>query len=398
MAAHPPQIVRRGPTAVGRYDLDERIGKGGMGAVYRGRDRETGAVVAVKILGRALAGDPQTLARFAQEFTAAQKLDHPNIVRCLDAGADGESHYFVMEYVEGLSLGDAVRKNGKMSERTAVRVITQMAQALHYAHRRKVIHRDVKPENVLVRADGLAKLADFGLAKDTDSDGDLTRSATLLGTPHYMAPEQYTDAKRVGPAVDVYSLAATLYTALTGRLPFADCKTVVALAKQTRLAVPSPRQVVPAVSEAVDRAVRLAMHPDPAQRPATCLEFARLLPAADPTQAEVETPRDRKSERRRSPRRPAVQGAACLVDTGITPGETDAVEAWPAAVRDLSASGVGLVLARRFEPGTQFGLDLETSIRKGSRPAARVIWVRADGYGCWLHGCEFLAARRAAGG
>jgi serine/threonine protein kinase len=155
---------------VGHYDLLDKIAEGGMGAIYRGRDRRTGQLVAIKIMPPHMAANPVLLKRFEQEFRAASKLDHPNVVRALDYGDEGASPFLVMEFVEGESLGQYIEREGKMPENEAIRIIAQVAQGLHRAHKQNLIHRDVKPDNILIRPDGVAKLADLGLVKEADTD------------------------------------------------------------------------------------------------------------------------------------------------------------------------------------------------------------------------------------
>jgi serine/threonine protein kinase len=383
-------ITNRHPAAVGRYDLLERIGKGGMGAVYRARARDSGAIVAVKILKADLSKNPKLFDRFIQEFRAAAKLDHPNIVRVLDLDRDGDDVFMAMEFVEGEGFGRHIMARGRLPESYAVRVITQVAQALDYAHRNRVVHRDVKPDNIMVRPDGFAKLADFGLAKDIDDDNDLTRTNRALGTPHFMAPEQYADAKNAGVGCDVYSLAATLYSAVTGAVPFADCASLIALARKVKGDIPSPRELVPELSASLDSAIGRAMSPDPKARPASCLEFARLLPAPAAGTLGRPTPLPSslvaRPERRAAVRHLVTRGTTCVIDTGLVAGGEDAVEAWPAIVRDLSVGGIGLVLARRFEPGTAFAVRLDGVDRE---LVVQVKRVQPDAVGHWSHGCEF---------
>src|SRR5206468_6334379 len=141
-----------------------------------------------------------------QEFRAASRLDHPNVVRALDYSDNGSTPYLVMEFVEGESLGRKLERDGKMPEAEAIRIIAQVAQGLHRAHKQNLIHRDVKPDNILVMPDGTAKLADLGLVKTGDTDLNLTKTGRGLGTPHFMAPEQFRDAKGVDPRCDIYSL------------------------------------------------------------------------------------------------------------------------------------------------------------------------------------------------
>ncbi len=385
--------TEREPVAVGHYDFESKIGKGGMGSVYKARNRGTGEVVAVKVLTADLVENPRLFKRFEQEFRAAAKLDHPNIVRVLDFGMDGPHAYLVMEYVEGESLGQLIEKHGRLAERAAVRIVTQVAQALNYAHGRRIIHRDVKPDNVIVRPDGLAKLADFGLAKDVEDDQGLTRTARGLGTPHFMAPEQYRDAKNAGIPCDVYALGATLYTAVTGRLPFDNCNTLAALAQKIQGDVTPPRKLVPQLSEQVDAAIRKAMSAEAPRRPASCLEFVRLLPAARQRKKESAAPgQAAAAERRKGARHPYTLGTTCVIDTAVFTGTAGSEEAWPATVHDLATAGVGLVLARRFERGTEFTVEVQTTDGKPPRNlAAKVAHVRAEGLGHWFHGCVFAA-------
>lgn len=383
--------TRRVPTRVGRYDLLERIGKGAIGSVYRARDAETGATVAVKVLTATLAGNPTLADRFEREFRSAARLDHPNMVLALDFGHEAGFTYLVTEFVDGKTLGKILKEQGALPEEHAVRIVTQVAQALHYAHKHRVIHRDVKPDNILVRADGLAKLADFGLAKDIDDDRGLTATAACLGTPHFMAPEQYAEAKTAGVASDVYSLGATLYSAVTGRVPFDGCASLIALARKVKGDIPSPREVVPGLSPQVDDAVRRAMSPDPAKRPASCLQFVKLLPAPGKAAGGLLKANRPPQERRAAARLAHVIGTICVIDTAAAGGGPDTEESWSATVRDVSAGGVGLVLARRFEPGTVFSLQLGGGGRAAGRSLpVRVKRVRAEDLGHWFHGCAFV--------
>jgi serine/threonine protein kinase len=262
---------------VGNYELLEKIAEGGMGAIYRGRQRDSGLVVAVKIMPAHMAQNPILLKRFEQEFRAASRLDHPNIVRALDYGDAGEQPYLVMEFVEGESLGQKIERDGRMAEGEAIRIIAQVAQGLHRAHKQNLVHRDVKPDNILVRPDGVAKLADLGLVKETDTDLNLTKTGRGLGTPHFMAPEQFRNAKNADIRCDIYSLGATLYQMVTGELPFRSSGPLDAWMKKIQNELTLPRQIVPTISQRVEDAILQAMKADPAQRPSTCREFIEYL-------------------------------------------------------------------------------------------------------------------------
>jgi serine/threonine protein kinase len=275
--------------SVGSYDLLEKVAEGGMGAIYRGRHRETGQIVAIKIMPPHMAQNPVLLKRFEQEFRAASRLDHPNIVRALDYGDNGNMPYLVMEFVEGESLGQKLEREGRMTESEAIRVIAQVAQGLHRAHKQNLVHRDVKPDNILVTPDGIAKLADLGLVKETETDLNLTRTGRGLGTPHFMAPEQFRNAKNADIRCDIYSLGATLYQMVTGELPFRSNGPLDAWMKKIQNELTPPRRLVPTLSERLDWAIRRAMSADPEKRPVSCREFiedltghsTRRLPAMD---------------------------------------------------------------------------------------------------------------------
>jgi serine/threonine protein kinase len=268
----------RGPMqTVGNYELLEKIAEGGMGAIYRGRHRTSGLIVAVKIMPPHMASNPVLLKRFEQEFRAASRLDHPNIVRALDYGEVGASPFLVMEFVEGESLGQKIEREGKMSEDAAIRIIAQVAQGLHRAHKQNLIHRDVKPDNILLRTDGVAKLADLGLVKETETDLNLTRTGRGLGTPHFMAPEQFRNAKGADVRCDIYSLGATLYMMVTGELPFKSNGPLDAWMKKVQNDLVPPCELVPQLSERVNWAILRAMSADPNQRPRSCREFVEDL-------------------------------------------------------------------------------------------------------------------------
>jgi serine/threonine protein kinase len=263
--------------SIGNYDLLDKIAEGGMGAIYRGRHRETGQIVAIKIMPAHMAQNAILLKRFEQEFRAASRLDHPNIVRALDYGESGSQPYLVMEFVDGESLGQKIEREGRMSEQEAIRVIAQVAQGLHRAHKLNLVHRDVKPDNILLSRDGQAKLADLGLVKEADTDLNLTKTGRGLGTPHFMAPEQFRDAKNADARCDIYSLGATLYQMVTGDLPFQSTGPLDAWMKKIQNDLISPRGVVPSLSERIDWAIMRAMSADPAKRPESCREFVEDL-------------------------------------------------------------------------------------------------------------------------
>jgi serine/threonine protein kinase len=266
---------------IGQYDLIEKVAEGGMGTVYKGRHRISGDIVAVKVVPPHIASNPVYLKRFEQEYTAARALDHPNIVRAVEFGREDSTPYLVMEFVEGESLGQRLDREHRIGEAEAIRIIAQVARGLDRAHGLGLVHRDVKPDNILLTHYGEAKLTDLGLVKELDADLNLTRTGRGLGTPHFMAPEQFRNAKNADFRCDIYSLAATLYMTVTGELPFDSAGPLDAWMRKVKNDIVPPQQLVPELSSRVDWAICRALNPDPAQRPASCSEFVDDLTGPD---------------------------------------------------------------------------------------------------------------------
>lgn len=265
------------PRQMGPYTLLERIGSGGMGSVYRATHNAASPAVAIKVMSESTRVNPVLLRRFEQEFRAASRLDHPNMVKALDYGEVEGVPYLVMELVEGKNLAEYVEEKGRLPELEAIRLVSQVAQGLHRAHKLGLVHRDVKPENILISTEGQAKLTDLGLVKEAETDLNLTRTGRGLGTPHFMAPEQFKNAKLADSRCDIYSLGATLYAAVTGQIPFGGISPLEAWMKKVQDEYPTPRALVPEISERTDWAIRRAMASDPELRPATCREFVEDL-------------------------------------------------------------------------------------------------------------------------
>jgi serine/threonine protein kinase len=276
---------------IGSYDILAKIAEGGMGTVYKGRHRGSGQLVAIKIVPPSAARNPTLLKRFEREFTAARNLDHANIVKAIEFDGTCATPFLVMEFVDGESLGQRIERDGRLPEDESLRLITQVAQGLYRAHKKGLVHRDVKPDNILLNREGQAKLTDLGLVKDAAEDNNLTKTGRGLGTPHFMAPEQFKSAKNADARCDVYSLGATLYMMVTGQTPFGNCSALDCFLKKTRNEMPAPRELAPDLSERVDWAIRRAMSPVPEQRPATCREFVEDLygRTTRPSQAERAT-------------------------------------------------------------------------------------------------------------
>jgi serine/threonine protein kinase len=265
------------PAHLGNYDIVSKIADGGMGTVYKAKNRNTGEIVAVKVIAPTTAKNPILLQRFEREFLAAKVLDHPNVVKAIDYCGTGPHPFLVMEYVDGESLGQRVERSGAFPESEAVHIIAQVCEGLQRAHKQGLVHRDVKPDNILVTKEGIAKLTDMGLVKDVDDALNLTKTGRGLGTPHYMAPEQFRNAKNVDVRCDIYSLGATLYALVTGQVPFENASPLDCWMKKIRNEFPSPKELNSAISERVDWAIRRAMSAEPDRRPASCREFLEDL-------------------------------------------------------------------------------------------------------------------------
>jgi serine/threonine protein kinase len=273
------QVVSPAVRKVGDYVLLEPIGEGAMGTVFKGRHIATGAIVAVKLIAARAVADEKLRLRFAQECQVARLLNHSHIVGMLDFGLEGSTPYLVMEYVAGQSLGQRLEEHGPLAEGEAVRLIRQVGQALHWAHGKKLVHRDVKPDNILVSDDSQAKLTDLGLAKSFEANLGLTRTNTLFGTPNFMSPEQFIDAKRADALSDLYSLAATLYMVLTGQVPFGDHSNMMKVYKKKMAnAIEPPNRLVPELSDQVNDAILRGLRAERKERPPSVLEFINSLP------------------------------------------------------------------------------------------------------------------------
>lgn len=261
----------------GRYKLEGRLGFGGMSTVHLAMDLRLERQVAVKLLAEHLADDPAFVSRFQREAQAAARLIHPNVVQVFDSGRDQRSgqYFIVMEYIEGQSCAEILRDDGWVEVEEALSIIEQACEGLHYAHRHGVVHRDVKPGNLLRSLEGEVKLADFGIAKATEQSS-ITQVGSVLGTAAYLAPEQ-ARGEEAGPSADLYALGVVTYQLISGRLPYeASSLTELAL-KQQQEAPATLDTLVAAVSTELADAVAIALALDPRDRYRTGHEMRRAL-------------------------------------------------------------------------------------------------------------------------
>jgi eukaryotic-like serine/threonine-protein kinase len=253
-----------GTVLSGRYRLDSKLGSGGMSTVYLARDETLERWIAVKILHREISDDPDQIERFRREARSVAQLSHPNIVAVIDAGEDGGHPYIVFEYVAGRTLKERIERLGRLPLDEAVAYAIEIGRGLASAHGRKLVHRDVKPQNVLIDPEGRAKVTDFGIARSLESDG-LTKTGRVLGTTDYVSPEQAMGTE-VDARSDVYSLGILLYEMLTGKVPF-EAETVVGVAmKHVNERMPDVQLERPEVSSALAAAIERATSKNPDSR------------------------------------------------------------------------------------------------------------------------------------
>jgi beta-lactam-binding protein with PASTA domain/tRNA A-37 threonylcarbamoyl transferase component Bud32 len=268
----------------GRYAVTARIAHGGMATVYRAMDTRLDRQVAVKVMHVELARDDDFVRRFIGEAKSVARLSHQNVVAVYDQGADGPFLYLAMEYVPGRTLKELLRENGRLAPPVALEIMTGVLDGLASAHASGIVHRDVKPENVLLTADGRVKVADFGLARALTGAGH-TRTGLLIGTVAYVPPEQVT-GDSTGPRGDVYSAGVMFFEMLTGRVPFTGDTPLSVAYQHVNNDVPAPSALVPGLPTAVDQLVLAATSRDPARRPADAVEFLRAVRRARADQHE----------------------------------------------------------------------------------------------------------------
>jgi eukaryotic-like serine/threonine-protein kinase len=273
--SRPPQP---GELIADRYELQELVGTGGMSSVFRAHDTQLERLVAIKILHQHYAEDPEYLERFRREARAVARLSHPNIVTVIDRGDDEGRQFIVFEYVEGENLKELVLRAGRLPVRRALELALAVADGLAFAHDHGLVHRDVKPQNVLLNREGEVKVTDFGIARSLHMDHGVTQTGTVLGTGEYLAPEQ-AGGKPVSPATDVYSLGVVLWELLAGDVPFVGENFVAVALRHVNEPPPSLRERRSDVSPRLEAAVARALAKDPARRFPSMAAFAEELRA-----------------------------------------------------------------------------------------------------------------------
>jgi serine/threonine-protein kinase len=262
------------------YKILGKLGQGAMATVFKARQLSLDRLVAIKVLPRKFTTSTQFIERFYAEGRAAAQLNHPNIVQAYDVGQAGEYHYFVMEYVEGRTVYDDIVKHKRCPQDEAIDIVIQIAEALHHAHQKGLIHRDVKPKNIMLTKEGVAKLADMGLARGiSDKEAAEAEQGKAFGTPYYISPEQIRGEINIGPPTDIYSLGATLYHMVTGAVPFDGKNPSAVMHAHLKQPLNAPDHVNPKLSAGISEVIEMMMAKSPKDRYQTCADLLADLRA-----------------------------------------------------------------------------------------------------------------------
>ena len=370
----------------GRYRVVRKIGGGGMADVYLCEDLTLGRRVAMKVLLQRLLNDPTFVERFRREAKAAAGLNSANVVGVYDWGELDDAYYIVMEYVEGETLKDLVRRQGRLSGGEAVRIALQLLTAVAYAHRRGIIHRDIKPQNVMLDRDGNVKVMDFGIARAGDSG--MTEVGSVLGTAQYLAPEQ-AQGQQVDERSDLYSVGIVLYEMLTGTVPFKGDTAVTVALKHVNEAPAEPSQIVPGMPYALNQIVLKAIAKDRDARYQTADEFARDLRSAQAGGPLIAAAYDPSAEQTRLM---TVPGGATVMPAGpldeVVSERRRTRRAWPVvllvAVLLLAIGGAAYGLMRAMDGG---GVAVPSVV--GQSTAAAIATLKEAGFAATVAGEEF---------
>jgi serine/threonine-protein kinase len=332
VSRRPPQP---GDLIADRYELEELVGTGGMSTVFRAHDLQLERRVAIKILHEHYAEDPEYLERFRREARAVARLSHPNIVTVIDRGDDDGRQYIVFEHVEGENLKELAVRSGRLPVRQALELVLAVADGLAFAHAQGLVHRDVKPQNVLLSDEGEVKVTDFGIARSLHVEHGVTQTGTVLGTGEYLAPEQASGGQ-VSPATDVYSLGVVLWELLAGDVPFTGDNFVAVALRHVNEPPPHLRERRPDVSPRLEAAIERALAKDPARRFPSMKAFGQELracraevdagvvsPPGSDAELTLVTPPSRvpapaRPRRRRRRRRPLAWLLLALIVAGAT--------------------------------------------------------------------------------
>jgi tRNA A-37 threonylcarbamoyl transferase component Bud32 len=379
------------PKTFGPFEVVGLIGRGGSATVYKVRHKPTGKLAALKVGPRYLQLEEGAVERFQQEFTAIQPLQHPNVVRPLAMGQQDGTAYLVLEFVPGQNLDERLKEKGALAPAETATIFRQVADGLRYLHANGILHRDIKPSNIFLTANNKAKLGDFGLVKNLNDSMPITRSRQSMGTIDYGAPEQFEDAKRVDHRCDLYSLAATLYTALTGKFPFGTGNSLQIMQRKLLNQFVPLRLLLPALDPAIDRLVNQCLQANPGERPGACDQLIAVLASWDTHRQAVESPAGevalpRAKATNGAERRAMVRFAVDLTATFV-PFHQNMRGRWQAAVLDVSPAGVCLRTTRSLAVNSVLQVSLA---RRASSELVLVRWVKPTDDQAFIAGCSFV--------
>ncbi len=266
-----------GTLLLNRYELLESIGEGGMGTVYKAKCHLLNRFVAVKILKAELSNDEEFVSRFKREATSIAKLSHPNIVNVHDVGEENHINFIVMEYINGITLKQVIKENGRLSSEKTLDIVLQIAKALECAHINNIIHRDIKPDNIMIKEDNTVKVMDFGIAKVIGSR-TVTNSSKVMGSVHYFSPEQ-AKGKLVDCRTDIYSLGIVMYEMVTGQVPYNAESSITIAMMHIQEPVTAPKEIITDIPENINQVILKAMRKEPIKRYQTAKEMADIISA-----------------------------------------------------------------------------------------------------------------------
>lgn len=382
------QASQQKATVLGDYRLLKKLGQGGMGSVYLAHQLKLDRQVAIKILSKELASKPAFVQRFLREARVMAKLDHPNILRCFDVGEALGYHYLAMEFVEGGSVEGWLKKLGHFSVADSLHIILACAHALQHAHVLGMIHRDIKPDNLLLTKHGVVKVADLGLAKATDDDMSLTRTGTGAGTPLYMAPEQARDVKHVDGRVDIYAMGCMLYVFLTGEFPFKGETLVEVIAAKDKGKFTPVRQLNDEVPDKLGLIIDKMLAAKPEHRYQSCAEIILALESLglankhlsflEPPEGhapKAETPPPPAKKISYSMRSSTVAGTEVGAGVAATPQADDQGDIWYVQLK--GEGGKTIVKKVRFEQllmmAKSKSIDADTQVSRARKEGYRAL-------------------------
>lgn len=342
-----------------RYQLLEIIGQGGMATVYKARDLTLNRLVAIKVMNPELTREKEFIQRFIWEAKATGSLSHKNIVSIYDAGSENQTYYMVMEYVDGITLKELIQQKGIIPVDEAIAIASQICDALDHAHQNDIIHRDIKPQNIMCSADGYYRITDFGISRLTRSSSKLTKTGLVMGSVHYFSPEQ-AQGKPVDHTTDLYSLGVVLYEMLTGQLPYDASEQIAVALMHIQQKIPNPQDQNPDIPDALCKLIEKAMAKNPKNRFQSALEMKEALQSLH-TKSLVNQPETKQETSITSQQTSTKKPVPKKRNPKIVWGTVSAVVAVFITLFLYSIAEANFFKEQTVEPSASKHLDIETS-------------------------------------